>query len=212
MERNKDTLKALVEYLTAHGYPSNSFALEYPAGKRRADLVVVDPDTKELVAIFELKRERNPQSEKFGRQQLASYLSEIGNPAIPAYLVFDAQGTIPFEVERVKFDEPDQNLKDQFIETPPDFQLLTKSRRSTVIAEKKDQRKRAFDSFKVICFVCASGSAILFLADVFLPFEMNEARLLLLGATIALFIIPFVGKLKILGVEFERLEKKSEDK
>jgi len=209
MEREKDTLKALVEYLTAHGYPSNSFVLEYPAGRRRADLAVVDPDTKELVAIFELKRERNPQSEKFGRQQLASYLSEIGNPAIPAYLVFDAPGTPPFEIERVRFDEPDQNLKEKYMESPPDFQLLKASRRSTVVAEKKEQKKIALDKFMLICFVCAFISGVLFLMDLFSSFEMTEAQLLLLGATIALVIIPFAGRLKILGVEFERLEKKS---
>jgi len=69
----KDVLKALIDYLIAHGYPEASLAIEWPIGKYRADLIMVDPDTRAPVAIFEVKRQRTPQNEKFGRTQIESF-------------------------------------------------------------------------------------------------------------------------------------------
>ena len=48
MELEKDTLRALIAYLTAHGYPPESLAIEYPIGKYRVDLAVIDLDLNEL--------------------------------------------------------------------------------------------------------------------------------------------------------------------
>jgi len=206
MEQNRDTLNALIEYLCAHGYPASSIAVEFPAGRKRADLAVVDPDTKEVVAVFELKMERNPRSEKFGREQLRTYLQALGNPAVPAYLVFDNPGqTPPFEIERVRPepcapDEPESS-------SVPNFQVLQKSRQSTAVAEKKTEKKTALDKFLIACWVCALITGVLLLIDIFSEFKISQQQLALFGATIALIIIPFASKLKVLGVEFERLRK-----
>jgi len=209
MERNRDTLNALIEYLVVHGYPVSSIALEFPAGRRRADLAVVDPATTEIVAVFELKRERNPKSEMVGREQLRSYLEALGNPAIPSFLVFDRPGqTPPFEIERIKLQG--ESTDGGLAAALPNFDVLQKSRRSTAVAEKKTEKKVALDMFLVACWISAFVTGIFFIVDLLTNFHLTQHQLALLGATVALVLIPFASKLKILGVEFERLKKETE--
>jgi hypothetical protein len=61
------------------------------------------------VAVFALKRERNPQSQKFGYEQLKSYLCELGDPTIPAYLVYEKPDDPPFEIERIRQEKEDKS-------------------------------------------------------------------------------------------------------
>jgi hypothetical protein len=204
MEREQATLHALIRYLVEHGYPLESMAMEYPAGRRRADLVLVDTDTQELTAVFELKRKRTPQSENLGRAQLLSYLEAAGNPAIPAYLVFPGTGDLPFDFELVTPDEPQLAEEQTEGDILPEYTVLRESRRSTVVAEKKIKKKNALDGFVIACWVCGALTAIALGLDVFTEFEMSETRIALLGGTVAFIIIPFAKKLKILGVEIER--------
>lgn len=208
MEKRGGTLRALIDYLMSHGYPPESLAIEYPSGCRRADLAVVDPETSELVAVFELKRERNPQSEKFGRQQLRSYLREVGNPAVPTYLVFDKVGSPPFEIVRIRLGSEEEAVPPAAV-APPDFGVLQHSRRSSVVAEKKREKRRALDAFLITCWICALACLVVLVFDVSTSFEMSEKQLVLFGSVVALILIPFARKLKILGVEFERLRKNS---
>lgn len=200
-----DTLKALIDYLIAYGYPESSLGIEWPIGKYRADLVIVDPDTREPVAIFEVKSRRTPHSEKFGKAQIESFLKTLGNTSVPAYLVFGKDGTPPLEIQRISFgDEEVQNAERIFsAESILDFTTLTKSRRNIMIAETKNERKKVVDRFFIVCWGCGVLIGLILLFRI----PLSGLDLILIGAMIGLILLPYASKFKFLGLEFERLSK-----
>ena len=200
-----DTLKTLIDYLIAYGYPESSLGIEWPIGKYRADLVIVDPDTKEPVAIFEVKSRRTPQSEKSGKSQIESFLKALGNTSVPAYLVFGSEGAPSIEIQRISFgDEDVQNTERIFsAESILDFTTLTKSRRNIMIAETNNERKRVVDRFFIVCWVCGVAIGLILLFRI----PLSGLDLILIGAMICLILLPYASKLKFLGLEFERLSK-----
>ena len=203
-----NTLKSLIMYLMEHGYPESSLSIEYPIGKYRVDLAIVDPDIKEPVAIFEVKSRRTQQSEKYGKTQIKSYLKALKKTSVPAYLVFGSDGTPPIEIQRISFeDEVVQNIDRKFsAESIPDFTTLIKSKRNVKIAETTNERKEIIDLFFIVCWICGTVIAILLLSKV----QLSGSDLILLGGVIGLILLPFASKFKFLGLEFERLAK--EDK
>jgi hypothetical protein len=98
MELAKGILKALLDYLIAHGYPQNTFAVEYQIGQFRVDLAIIDPETDIPIQIFEIKPDKNEHSRELGRKQLENFLTEL-KQSIPAYLVFPKESEPYFEIE-----------------------------------------------------------------------------------------------------------------
>lgn len=207
MAKDKDILHALIDYLVARGYPVQWIAIEYPAGKRNADLAVVDPATNEPVAVFELKRDRKPESEMSGRKQLAAFSTAMGNPSILAYLVFEKKGRPGFEIKRVGPNDGDPGKKPEDV---PEFRVLQHSSRLTAVAGKKQEKEHALDVFLCISWACALLVLVVLVADL-LGHGMSEKQLVLAGAVIALVLIPYANKLKILGFEWERLQKATKE-
>lgn len=214
MEREKETLKSFIDYLVAHGYPESSIALEYPIGKHRADLAVVDHDTKEPIAIFEFKQRKTQNAVKFGKLQLSTLSASLATANVPTYLVFGQDGPQPFEIERIETEEKGKKAQETTPDELLDYKILKKSRINTAVAEKKKERKNAFDWFWAACWICAVAVITLFILDIRKKLVLNSSQLTLLGVSIALILVPFASKLKILGVEFERLSqaKESEEK
>lgn len=202
MELEKDTLRALIVYLTAHGYPPESLAIEYPIGKYRVDLAVIDLDSKEPIALFEIKQERAPFTEKYGRKQLESFLKFLGTKSIPTYLVFVKDGTPPFEIERVAIEE-------KYVPSGKvlDFNILQSSSRSTLLAEIKQKRKKTVDALTAICWLMAAVLIVLLGLDAIGMLTISPVHLTIGGVIIALLLIPFASRLKIMGFEFERRSK-----
>lgn len=211
MEREQNTLNALIDYLKAHGYPPSSIAVEYPIGKYRADLAVVDPDSREPIALFELKRQRTPTSEKFGRMQLASFLSALRGRTIPTYLVFGMEGDPPFEIEHITFEKeeapsPEPEPKGVNI---IDFAVLRESGSISALADKKREQKHLFDLFQVVCWLLAASVFVLVGLDFADKISITSVRLTMIGIGVALVLVPFASKLRILGIEFERIRRET---
>jgi len=213
MELEKDVFNALINYLEEHGYPPESLAVEYPVGKYRVDLAVIDPDSKEPIALFEIKQERTPANMKLGRGQLKSFLSSLEVKSIPTYLVFAKVGTPPFEIERILIEEI-ETTKEKVISTEKvmDFRILQKSARNNLVAETKQKRKKTIDILTGLCLTIASILLVILLLDAFGIIFISPIHLIIGGAIIALVLIPFANKVKILGIEFERLKKEEQSK
>ncbi len=210
MERNTNTFSSLVDFLISHGYPKESLMIEWSINERyRADLAVVDPQTNKPVALFELKRKKTDASFNLAIRQLESYSNALGKEKVPLYVVFEKTGIPPFEIYHFQKDENKSDIIK--ISKVPDFLVFKNTIRSKMLTEKESEKKSTLNYFQSICRIVVFLLFILLILDFALYFKeivlINAERLVLIGIVIGLIIIPFASKLKILGLEFERLKE-----
>lgn len=206
MELEKDVILKLINYLKEHGYPENSFALEYriPGTNYRADLVVIDPKTNIPLMMFELKSRKNKEFISRGRDQLNKYLSSLPDNSIPAYLVFPKESEPFFEIINVHKpdDDTDRNDISNF-----NFKAI----RTSVLSEKakkaEDKKKAEIDNFLKVSWLLAFLVLILLVIKKLANFTLDTVDITLIGSILALILIPFASKIKFLGIEFERINK-----
>lgn len=216
MELEKDILTALLSYLQEHGYPPEVFAIEFPIGKKgkyRADLAILNLDSKEPIALFEIKQQRTSETEALGRRQLQSFLSTLEVKTIPIYLVFGKQGTPPFEIIRVS--PEDQKTKSQVETAPveiPGFEILTYNERNQAFHVKKNTRKKQVDRFFTVSMILASFVLALLIADLSGRLSISAIQVILMFLFIGLVLIPWASRIKFAGIEFERLKKEERPK
>lgn len=212
MERDEDLLISLINFLIAHGYPKDSFALEWSiGGGYRVDLAVIDPDTNKAIALFELKREKTQGSFNMALRQFENFSKVLGDEKVPIYVVFGKEGEPPFEIyylqEEVSAKEKSQPIK---ISKVPDFTIFKSSKISQEISKKEENRKTTMNWFQIVCWIIAFLVLVLLILDFFNILVITPERLAIIGVIAGLIIIPFASKLKILGVEFERLKERKE--
>ena len=213
MERDNDLLMALIDYLKQHGYPPESFVMEWAVGQSyRVDLAVVDPDTNKAIALFELKRRKTEETLKMASRQLESYASAVGGQDIPTYVVFPKEGMPPFEIYYLNKDEniSEENLF--VVEKIPDQSFLKNSKFRNLLKQVENKQESARDNFQRVCWGMASFLFILLILEIVGKLQISKERLALIGIIIALIIIPSASKLKILGIEYERWKEKSAKK
>jgi predicted nucleic acid-binding Zn ribbon protein len=198
-----------MEYLTAHGYPEEALVFEWKIDARHmVDLAVIDPTTNRPIALFELKRRKNPQNLSMATRQLAAYKKALGDDQVPTYIVFPAEGIPPFEMYHLKKDASESNeLFDTQIERVPDYSVMKNSAISKEILKTERQRRSTLDWFQVMCYLLAGAVVLLVVLDFLGIVRITPERLTLIGIIIALIIVPVASKLKILGMEFERRKK-----
>ena len=208
MELEQDTLNALVTYLIQHGYPENSMAFEWPIGRYRVDLAIIDPDTGDPIALFEVKSQITHQSEKMGIKQLSSFWTSLNRPNIPTYLVFRSNRNPPFEIKRIDLNSYNSEEGSNYSpESILPFTTLIGSRRNIAIEEKVEERKKILDWFWIICWIYSIGAIYLFYKDYFEAVSLSNSQITLIGVISVLTLLPFASRLKILGVEYERRTK-----
>jgi hypothetical protein len=217
MELEKDTLNALISYLKEHGYPPESFAIEFPIGRKgryRVDLAILDPDTQEPIALFEVKQQRTTSTEDMGRRQLKSYLSALEVKSIPTYLVFLRVGTPPFEIIRVYITEDEITKSQEETKSAeiPTYETLTKSERNLSALVKKKAHKRQVDQFTAVSLILAAFVIGLLISDLTGKLTISATELTLLVIFIGLVLVPWASKIRFAGIEFERLRKKEDSK
>jgi len=208
--QTEKTLSKLMEYLLKRGYPQKSIAVEYPFGKHRADLVVIDTDTKRPIQVFEIKASRNHHSEEAGRTQLKrcyDYAKENGFD-ITTYLVFPSDQAPFVDVDPVNVIEPSQEgnqklLVDDMLDYDAQSNRDKSVNRDNV---KNEQRKTIGDVWKA---AWGTASVVFFLAilEYSKRIELTETRLYLLGLIVFLVLLPFYPKIKFNNMEFDSCKK-----
>jgi hypothetical protein len=98
MELERDTLDNLISYLMKHGYPEDSFAVEYNMNNYRADLAIIDKKMNTPLMIFEIKSKKSDQLREMGKKQLERIVGKF--PTVPMYLVYPRNAEPYFEIER----------------------------------------------------------------------------------------------------------------
>lgn len=213
MELEKDLLNALVSYLQKRGYPIESFAIEFPVdkkGRRRVDLAILNPDTQQPIALFELKQRRTPSTETTGRRQLETYLSALEVKSIPTYLVFSRIGTPPFEIVQVSI--PEEEITEaqeeaKFAEIPS-YEVLVSSERNVSLPLKKKAYKRQVDGFTAVSLILAAFVFGLLIAVLRRQLSISAIELTLLVIFVGLVLLPWASRIKFAGIEFERMKKR----
>jgi len=208
MKLERDILQALIEYLVSHGYPEESFAIEWPIGKYSVDLAIVDPQSKEPVALFEVKSRKSPGNQNMGKEQLQRYIKALGK-RLPTYLVYRSDSSNGLDIERVEFGNQIEELDRVSAQEVMQYSTLRRSSLNTSIASTKTKHEKVFDWFWFACWFLAVVLIVLSVLDFAKVLTLSASQLTLMGACIALILIPFASKLKILGIEFERLQKES---
>lgn len=208
MELERETLNNLIKYLKTHGYPEESFGVEYQLGKYRIDLAIIDPQSKLPILIFEVKSKINSQIIDSGKRQIEIYLKELRDNSIPTYLVFPNRKSPYFTIKKLilnhKTNKIDEELVSDTLEL--DFLMQKQSRISEQIEKNKTERKSTVDKFSWVSWAIALIILIIGILKKLKILIIDTTDLAIIGACIGLIILPFSNKLKFLGMEFERFE------
>jgi hypothetical protein len=208
--------KKFAEYMVTLGYPKDSIVYEpsfvASEGKRtyRPDFAIIDPVKKERLAIIEIKG-RHLKEAKHTYEQLTAYSKAIGNSNIPLFLVTDSESPdsfFPFDL--YVFSDEGQLIQSDFALFPT-FPALTadeSAERKTSIRKNKNE---AIESFQKVSWVLAGLLLVVVAADfICQQYQiklLTTERMALLGASVALVVIPFAQKFKGLGIEWEKAKK-----
>lgn len=202
----KDTLKELVSYLKQQGFPESSLAIGWTVGKQKIDLAVLDNITKEPIAVFIIIEDN-----KCNETNLILPSQRLTGSNIPVYFVFAKDGTPSFEVLRFNNEKKhsSRDLPRMNAENILSYSTLKESGRNAVIERKKRERKSAFDLFQLVCWILALLIVPLIVLDIYKVISISGNQLTLIGIVVVLVLVPFASRIRILGIEFERLIKEN---
>lgn len=210
MEREIDLLQRVANFLIEHGYPEDSIILEWKITERyRIDMAIIDNKSKKPVALFEFKRQKQSQSDNMAIEQLKQYAEALGDSTIPLYVVFGSDQPPGFELYFLTEEDGNEILKT--IPQFPPFTYFKNSFISKLLSKKEKEKTDTYNWFQIICWILAFLVALLLFFDFMGCLEITTERLGIIAVIIALVVFPFARKLKILGVEFERLQEDKKD-
>lgn len=202
--------EALLDALIARGFPRESLLLQpaFREGERwlSPDIVVLDPKTQDVLAVFETKKLLTDLGEAAGKSILEIYASSQAlPPSTPLYLA-TTEGDRPGAIQLFR-------LKGGRLERVPElpgFQALRALRRSKSRGAVDREEKTTTKKFTMVSWRIATLGLLLFAADALIERLdgwklLTTERLIVLGVVSALFVIPFVAKLRFLGLEYQGL-------
>lgn len=212
-ELQSSVVKYLVEELA---YPRDALQRELPILRSgmRLDLAVVDLDKRELCAIFEFKNTRDHSGLRQSVSQVLNYWRQMGKPEIPLYLVFPASSEgkgAAYQLARIL---EDGSTEDICVSELPTYDALVSGHSAATKIDSKRSVKAAVDSFTVTCFALSGIALIVLWLDVSSMLVLTPKQLLIALGSIALVLLPYAARLRVLGVEFERRtsnEKQEQD-
>ncbi len=175
-----------------------------------ADLAVIDPETDELIALFEVMGPLDEGAMNKARDRVLSFLADVDSWSIPVYLTFvreGTQGTLPLEFREVG---PGGRLRES--QDIPEFTVLAQRNRSAHKTETREKRKRTLTTFHWVSWLCALLVLVVLLADMFTRVKISEKQLVVLGVFVALILIPYMTRIKVgEWLELERPSAKAEE-
>ncbi|HCF4373737.1 hypothetical protein [Pseudomonas aeruginosa] len=213
MDYDRELEKHFFGYLLSIGYPKESIYYQ-PAIKPvrrmlcyRPSFALIDPNKNEYLAIIEVKEARI-DSGKSIYENMIDYRKALGANSIPVYIIStDYDNPSSFLLH--SFDDQG-NIKVIDCNLFPTFEALSAKETTDRKAELRVRREDTDDKFTRVCWLVAAGLFVLVIAD-FIGKEMyglgflTAERITLIGAALALIVIPFAQKFKGLGIEWEKV-------
>ena len=214
--RENEAVIQFIKELERIEFPKESIVQEYAVrnacSQGRIDIAIVDWLTNKVLAIFEVKVLRNSEMRRraleSAKSQLIKYRKILDDTQIPAYIVLTADED-DFEVYMFRtgtdVDEERDDLLEITINDIIPYVSLSAGSRSNAKEVVSSEIKKETDKFRLCCWILAACSLLAAILDNIQFISISSTQLTLFGVAVALVIIPFANKLKILGVEFERL-------
>jgi hypothetical protein len=204
------------QYLSELGFPKSSVIYEpvfqsvRDGGRYRPDFALLDPKSNEPLAIIEIKGHSDSATLSRATQQVQQYIAALRDRAVRGFVVTPAQSGVGFD-----FYTPDEDGEPKPVPSLSflQFEALSSAR----IAEKKEmlaeEKKETTDEFQAVCRFASAFAFAVATADFIFSRNgitlLTTERVALIGAAIALLVIPFVQKFKGLGIEIERASKQT---
>jgi len=187
------------------GYTDSSLRADLLLPKNsRVDLVSLNTDDNTITSLFEFELTASNKTLKDAAARLLNYKKLLGGTNVPAYIVTPSDGdealfniyavTDSGETDFIKFNDF------------PSYISLISSEKALNKSKNKAETKETIDKFKVLCFSMSAIALVLLVLDITDILKLTSGQLSLLAISIALALIPYAAKLKILGIEFERNE------
>ena len=205
-EADKDILLNFKKYLAQCGYPAQSILVGYTIGQYRADVVISDPDTNTPLQIFELKKQKTPQTLATARTQLQKHLAAARklNPDVIGYLVFQTEIEPYFEV----FDA----ITDEVVHHSAfDYQNQVHKGKNATATMLSRNKSRAVGNLKWATMLLIFFTALLFLLDVSDIIPMTGYRLYLILIVVILVLLPYYETIKVANFELTQKDKTAGD-
>jgi len=211
-----DTEQSLLRYLTGLGFSTSAIVFQPrfgPEGKTldyRPDIALIDPASGDLLAILEVKLKRDRKTLCVAANQLGSYLAALGDPAVRAFVAVPSKSGEGFAFFELREDGEPQEVS---ASRPLSPASLSGERLAAKKAQLKATKEKTTDRFAAVCRVTAASLLLLGVLDWVFSLSgvelLTNNRMLILGAVVGLVLVPYLSKIKILGVEIERMKERS---
>lgn len=189
--------ETLLKHLIQEGYPAEALSTKWITETGMWDVVIIAPRTKQLVAIVTVKVKNNLiVTSEPARKAIKKFSGIEGGNVQFFFVSADERGSLDisqFIPDSTSFEEGD------FIplQKMPNFENLIKS-------SLGGARKNAQAKIELICWISAIILVIILSLEFLGCISITLEQQTLLGAIIALVLIPFASKIKIFNIEFER--------
>lgn len=215
MELHKNTAEFFINYLKRHGYPDESIVLEWGNNKCAFDIAVVAEDCVTPVALFEIKGQKTPKSVTMGIQQMRRAYKML-KISVPCSLVFGITNEPYFEVVDVSNYMCNEDAIDvtsimepHHLTKPISYRNIQAGASSKIIAKKVEEKRERLDKLHPICWILFPLLAIaLLVLDALDIYVLSTLRLVVIGATVIIVLLPFFSEITI--KDFSFIRKKSE--
>ncbi len=216
MASHTEVEKRFIAYLLEKGFSEAAIIYdpEFKSSdgvlRARPDLLIAEPDTRNPLAIVEIKSELRTDKRIAIRAQVETYANLF--PDVPTYLVTD--GPSPILLSFYRFNRETKELDAIAPEVfPSSFPAMLAERitvKQAALGAVREERKETSRVLHWLCFALAVFAVLLAAADFICKQAygielLTPARLGLIGAAFGLALVPFVQKFKGLGFEYERL-------
>jgi|APTNR8051073442_1049403.scaffolds.fasta_scaffold03322_8 hypothetical protein len=205
------------QFLSELGFPKSAVIYEsvfQPIGtdqRYRPDFVLLDPMTSEPLAIIEIKGRSDPKTLSLATQQMQQYVTALRDKAVRGFVATPAQSGEGFDFYTIGEEGEPKQVSSSLLQ----LESLSSAR----VAEKKErlaeEKRETTDQFVIVCFTAAVFAVVITVADFICSLYgitlLTAERMALVGAAIALVIIPYVQKFKGLGIEIDRVAKQDKD-
>jgi hypothetical protein len=203
------TNNVVIEFLKSKGYLNDSILQEAsvstdPNQRLIADIILINESNKDYLAILEIKRLIKPESFESAKWHIHRYLQALKHLNIPGYIfAFDQNNNMT--IYALNKDGIWSEIENDHF---PNYNSLTTIEEKKRELSKTIKKKRNVDIFLWICIVAAGITCTFLILSICEVLKLDEKEMSLLLLTIGLVIIPFVAKLEILGMVFERKSEK----
>ncbi|WP_142323148.1 hypothetical protein [Streptococcus cristatus] len=207
--------KEFKQYLLKQ-YSEERVVAEYRLGNFVTDFAIIKEDTKEIIAIFELKMSK---ADSFNQQQLSGFNSRIkqlihtNGMDVPVYYVLKSnEDQVPFTVNRL-FQEKDDEHKSKFTFKETDLPTYEQLLRRISAAENHENKKSLREAFNRLKFISPILALIIFAIwsiCKICKIELTWIDLAFLLTSSIFAVFPFVKRIDIAqfgSVEFRNDEE-----